>query len=199
MKRALAILLAALLALGLAACGRDTKEEGTVFGQGSASLILVADFSCGSEEPNRKEYTWRYDDGGNGPAVMDMAAALSELTGLDFALLDVTAAGSTGMLVDWSPEGSLFGMGEREQKEEFFLFDYDSTVWFMLDSLYQTIVRNIPAMRTKDIFFTMDGGKELALENLAYPGTFTLDTPYMGSAFYFAHAGGRGDDIDAVG
>jgi len=162
-------------------------------------LTLVADFSNGSEEPNRKEYTHTYDDPGNdGPSVEDIAEGLSELTGFDFTLLDVGTVGDTGIAIDWSPDSTLIAtLGEREQKEDFRFFDYDSMAWFMLDSLCQSILKNLP--ETEEVYYTMVGGKELYLENLSPPMSFTLDTPYMGSAFYFAHEDGRGDLLESEG
>jgi len=151
-------------------------------------------FNAAEGEEGRKEYPVEYEDyEGDGYSVWELAMGLSELTGLGFTLSDVTE-GKGGMVVTWSPEGSLFGLGEREQNEEFLFFDYDSMAWFMLDSLSETIRKNIPAMREKDIFYAMESGEALVLENLSPPMDFTLDTPYMGSAFYFAHQGERGDD-----
>jgi len=199
MKRALAILIAAMLLAGLGACGGKGKEDETapIPGEGSGTLTLVADYSCGSEIPNRQEYPYSYAGPENdGPGVTDMAQGLSELTGLDFTLLEVTTAGSTGMLIVWSPESSLFTIGERGLEEEFAFFNYDSLAWFMLDSLYQTILKNIPAMAERDIFYAMENGEGLVLKNLSPPMDFTLETPYMGSAFYFNHMGGRGDPIE---
>ena len=211
MKKILVLLIASVLLLGLAACGggEDKEESTTAAAQGQTTteeatapageagiLTLVAVFNAGEGEEGRKDYPVEFDDyEGDGYSVWEMSIALSELTGLNFNLLDV-AEDSAGMTVTWAPESTLFGMGDSEQKEEFFFFDYDSMAWFMLDSLCQTIVRNIPAMAEKDIFYAMEGGGGLVLENLSPPMDFTLETPYMGSAFYFAHADGRGDIID---
>ncbi|MCL2106945.1 MAG: hypothetical protein FWH26_07830 [Oscillospiraceae bacterium] len=159
-------------------------------------MTLVTDFGG---EDGRKEYPVEYDDyEGDGYSVWEMAMGLSELTGLDFTLLEVSPVGGAGFIITWSPESSLFGMGDREQNEEFQFFDYDSMAWFMLDSLWQTIRKNIPAATEEDIFYAMEGGKALVLENLSPPMDFTLETPYMGSAFYFAHQDGRGDIIDDI-
>ena len=159
-------------------------------------MTLVTDFGG---EDGRKEYPVEYDDyEGDGYSVWEMAMGLSELTGLDFTLLEVSPVGGAGFIITWSPESSLFGMGDREQNEEFQFFDYDSMAWFILDSLWQTIRKNIPAATEEDIFYAMEGGKALVLENLSPPMDFTLETPYMGRAFYFAHQDGRGDIIDDI-
>ena len=43
-------------------------------------------------------------------------------------------------------------------------------------------------------YYTMDGDKELAFEELYPVNEFPSDIPYMGSEFYFAHADVRGDE-----
>ena len=184
MKTILAILLAAALLLGFAACGREEIPD-------QANGILVADFSAGNPEPNRQEHDWVYT---GDLTVENIAMGLSELTGMRF---DVSAQmeGSKAT-IDWSPESALLSDAPIGQNGEYRFFDYDSLVWFLLDSLHLTILKNLPDIR--EVYYTMDGGKELALENLWYPKSFTLDTPYMGSAFYLAHAGGRGDDEEPV-
>jgi hypothetical protein len=198
MKKLLAILLAAASLLGLAACGDKENEP-----ESAGIMTLVAAFN-GEGEENWKEYLVEYDDyEGDGYTVEEMAMGLRELTGLDFGVSDVSNAGATTMLIDISQDSALFAGPPDPQKEEFYFFDYDSMAWFMLDSLARTIRRNIPAMGQGvsgyDIYFTMNGGESLVLENLSPPMDFTLDTPYMGSAFYFAHQDGRGDLIEDEG
>ena len=49
------------------------------------------------------------------------------------------------------------------------------------------------------LYHTMDGGKELAFDELYPVNIFPVDLPYMGSAFYFAHADVKGDENAAWG
>ena len=95
--------------------------------------------------------------------------------------------------MDWAADSTLVaGLDDREQKEEFFFFDYDSQCWFMMDSLWRTLTENLDA---ENIYYTMDGGQELVLENLSSSiNTFPSDVPYMGSGFYAAHDDVRGDE-----
>lgn len=212
MKKVLPLLLAFALLFTLAACLDDPKAaDGTTtaaeqpqtteqqrIGPVAGKLTLVVVFNEQDAEGRREDIVDYTDQEGDGPSVMDMAAALTELTGYDFALLDVTAApgGKAGMLVDWSPEGSLIGnLGDRKIKDDFSVFDYDSMAWLMMDSLAATIRKNMPVLAEGDIYYSMDGGKSLVLENLSPSRDFGLDTPYMGSTFYFTHDSGRGDDI----
>jgi len=204
-KKLLAILCAALLLAGLAACGgggqdgsNTTEAQSTIparpLAREEGTITLVAVFNAAEGGEGRKEYTVPYDDR-KGVFADGIANALTELTGLNFALGDVHATDSADMLVEWAPGSSLFGGTEQEPREDFVFFDYDSMAWFMLDSLYETILRNVPGMEGKEVYYTMNGMEtSLALPNLSPPMDFGLDTPYMGSAFYFAHQGGRGDD-----
>jgi len=200
-SKLLAILLASTLLLGLAACDFGGKAEETTVpkieqttgGEGGETLTLIVVRNAAEGKDGMEEFLVPYS-GPDGPSVQDMADGLTELTGLNFGQLDMGAMGRSTMTIDWPTDSTLFG-GSVNEKEEFFFFDYDSMAWFMLDSLYQTIRKNIPAMGQGvgeyDIYYTMNGGESLVLENLSPPMDFSLETPYMGSAFYFAHQGGR--------
>lgn len=196
MKRMIPIFLMLVLLAGLlAACGGESNEPSTSeSSEEFHQAKLIADFSGGSEEPNRKEKSYPYY------GQLDLEALpeqLSSWTGLDFTLNSITTT-DKGIVVDWAKGSTLIaGLDDREQKEEFRFLDADSLRWFMLDSLYQTLKTNQSS--GGDIFYTMDGGKELALEDLSPVSAFTLDTPYMGSAFYFAHSDVRGDEAENTG
>lgn len=146
--------------------------------------ILYAVFGA----DNVKEYPIEYT--GAQKTAEELAQELSKLTGLDF---NITASKTDdGWVVDWAAGSSLIaGLDNREQKEEFFFFDCDSLNWFMMDSLWQTLTTNLNA---ENIYYTMDGGKELTFEELYPVNEFPSDIPYMGSEFYFAHSDVRGDD-----
>ncbi len=203
MKKILPLFLVLALLLGFTACGGGGAKDPTTTapaantsgpnGQAEKSITLVADFSSGSVEPNWKEYPYEND---GSRTVEAMAAGLTELTGLDFTLKAVEVVDSKTIKVDWAANSTLVGgLDDRDFKEGFNFFDADSLNWFMMDSLYQTILKNIAG--TEEVFYTMDGGKELVFRELYPTKAFTLDTPYMGSAFYFAHTDGLGEDDPA--
>lgn len=108
----------------------------------------------------------------------ELAQELSELTGPDFTI--TASRVEDGWIVDWAADSTLVaGLDDREQKEEFFFFDYDSQCWFMMDSLWRTLTENLDA---ENIYYTMDGGQELVLEKPSSSiNTFPSDVPYMGS------------------
>ena len=176
MKKICLILAAAMLMCMAAACG--SKEEI------SQTDTLYAVFY--TEET--KEYPVTYT--GEKKTAVGLADALSELTGIDFTI--TAKETNDGLIVDWAAASALVaGSDGSEQKEEFFFFDYDSMCWFMMDSLWRTLTENLGI---ENVYYTMDGGKELVLEKMSPAREFPSDVPYMGSGFYAAHDDVRGDD-----
>lgn len=144
--------------------------------------VLYAVFSAEDVREYPIEYT------GAQKTAEELADELSELTGLDFII--TISKNSDGWIVDWSADSTLVaGLHDREQKEEFFFFDQDTLSWFMMDSLWRTLTENLD---TENIYYTMDGGKELVFTELYPVSEFPSDVPYMGSEFYYAHTDVQG-------
>lgn len=190
MKKILILLLTGLLAITLTACtekqngGNETQEEEKPDGV-LRSAILVFDFSCGSPEGGNirteiyESYSETIDD-------TELIYALSTVSGLDFNVT-VSLSDNGRVIADWAADSTLIaGLDDREQNEEFFFYDADSLRWFMMDSLWKTL-------GASEIYYTMDGGKELVFDDLYAAKVIPSDVPYMGSAFYFAHADDIGD------
>lgn len=174
-----AFLMALVLCLALTACGGKTVE-----------VTLYADFSNGSEtaEADGLIQTESAQVAEETPAAL--AEALSDWTGLDFEVGDVAVDGKK-ITVDWAASSTLVaGLDDREQKEGFHFYDADSLRWFMMDSLYRTLTENLDA---EEVYYTMDGGKELTLDGMNPVSIFPSDIAYQGSPFYFAHADVQGD------
>ena len=202
------LLLTAAIFTSLTACGGSKEAAGTpegttahetsaTAGEGQESAFtLYADFSSGNSDPEgnnlitTSEVTLSAE-----PTVQEIAQALSDWTGLDFALGDVTEAEGV-VTIDWAADSTLIaGLGDTEMKEDFHFYDVDSLNWFMMDSLRTTLLESYGAT---DVYYTMDGGQTLAFEAM-YPVTeFPSDMPYMGSAFYFNHADNMGDLDEGV-
>ncbi len=179
-----AVLLTLCLLTGCAAAPAET-EAPTLTG------VLYADFSCAAADTAGSqidEYPFEYT--GSAKTAGELAAGLSELTGLDFT---ITAAQTEDSLtVDWAVDSTLIaGLDDREQKEDFFFHDADSLRWFMMDSLWQTLTRNLGV---DTVCYTMDGGRELSFDELSPVQVFPSDIPYLGSIFYAAHADVKGED-----
>lgn len=160
----------------LVACGRTEESIRTD--------ILYAVF--GDEDV--REYPIEYS--GAKKTAEELARELSDLTGMDFTI--TASKTDDGLIVDWAADSTLIaGRDDREQKEDFRFYDYDSMSWFMMDSLWRTLTENLGV---ENVYYTMDGGKELVLEKMSPAREFPSDVPYMGSGFYAAHDDVRGDD-----
>lgn len=192
-KRSIFLTLAILICL-LSACGRASSSGDSASSKQAEPLqseeestqtdILYAVFSA----EDVKEYPIEYI--GDKKTAEELAGELTGLTGLDFFI--TASKTDDGWIVDWAADSTLIaGLDDREQKEEFHFFDHDSLCWFMMDSLWRTLTENLNA---ENIYYTMDGGRELFFEELYSVNVFPSDIPYMGSEFYFAHADVRGDD-----
>ncbi|WP_312700846.1 hypothetical protein [Sedimentibacter sp.] len=171
---------------------RLTDEEPSA---AAATAILIADFADGPDSTNCREYTWEYE------GALDIAVlsdGLSSTTGLDF-FVNGEIAGDKAFIA-WLDAGTLVaGLGDREQKEEFFFYDSVSLNWFMMDSMATTIKTNFPEVT--EVYFSGENGEPVMFpnpEDMASQGLpiLPVDLPYEGSAFFIAHADGRGDDLD---
>lgn len=168
MKKLSILLTLFMLICLIASCG--SKKENI------QNDILYAVFSA----ENVKEYPIEYS--GAKKTAEELAHELTELTGLDFTI--TASKTEDGLIVDWAADSTLVaGPGNREQKEEFVFYDYDSMSWFMMDSLCRTLTKNLNA---ENIYYTMNGGRELSLEKMSPAIIIPADAPYMGSEFYLA-------------
>ena len=182
MKKLLAILLAAMLLLGLAACKDKEYTD-----EDNKEMTLVVQRV--GEEP--KEYPSLYV---GDLTVEAIAMGLSELTGLRFGVTAV-ANDYGAVTVDWSADGTLFTGPSEEQNEGDFPFsNYESLAWFMLDSLNLSVARSLSDLG--DLYYSMDGGKTLVLDTMPDPLTIPLDEPYLGSDYFLAQMGGGGEPVD---
>ena len=189
MRKWMTGLLAASMLLSLAACsgGEQAPPETESSGQ---EITLVADFSNGSELAEEFDLIQTETGIAEEATPGAMAQALSEWSGLDFTL-NSAAVEEGAVTVDWAADSTLVaGLEDREQKEEFSFHDIDSLRWFMMDSLYSTLTANLGEV---EVYYTMDGGQDLSFDELYPVNLFPADTPYLGSPFYFAHAGGQGE------
>ena len=189
MKKISVFLTLAMLICLFTACGSaaDSSKQ-AVSSQGAVGTtqtdILYAVF--GAEDV--KEYPIEYT--GAEKTAEELAQELTKLTGLDFSI--TASKADDGWIVDWTADSTLIaGLDDREQKEEFHFFDQDSLRWFMMDSLWRTLTENL---NVENIYYTMDGGKELVFKELYPVKEFPSDIAYMGSEFYSAHADVKGDE-----
>jgi len=161
-------------------------------GGGLVTAGIILDFSFGSPEPIlRQETEYAYGE----IPIERLVECLDWFAALDFTV-SFPDCENGGVAVDWKTDSSLLlgtvpedhekrlGYLSAELAEALRFADADKLRWFMLDSLYRTLQDNFYT----DVYYTMDGGKELVLPGLSPVNTFPSGIPYMGSAFYFAHA-----------
>lgn len=165
--------------------GSDAPESDSTAASGQKTATLYVNMEIGSESAQAQQYAWTY----SGDLTAEILAdGLSQTTGLEFTIS--AAAVGDGIAVDWKADSTLVAtLGDREQKEAFHFYDADSMRWSMMDSLWMTLTKNLD---TENVYYTMDGGQELSVQELYPVQTIPADLPYMGSAFYFAHADGQG-------
>ncbi len=216
-KRFLALFLALMMIFALAACSGESEPtasptetptsnptetpssnptEAPPIDVVEYAVTLYADYSYGNTDAEEMGLITPYDAVVVELDPFELADALSALTGLSFELDGWTNGGSY-VSVDWSAESSLFVGPPDPQNEDFFFFDIDTLRWFMLDSLRRTLIENLDL---EEVYYTMNDGEDLVFDQLSavatYPDPAVLpaDEPFMGSAFYHNHAGGRADD-----
>jgi hypothetical protein len=214
MKKTLSGIIAVLLSVTLTACDiiwdimgvtPDREEEPIVGDLKTAPVIF--DRACGSAEENIQwETVYSYDD----ISLEEIIDSMSSWSGLNFNVTVTDREG--GLNIDWAADSSLITefdgssgeqedapliaefSGMREQTESYVFEDADTLRWFMMDSMKRTLNENGHPV----VYYTMDGGKELIFDELYPVNIFPADIEYMGSPFYFAHAGNRGDDSDVL-
>lgn len=138
-----------------------------------------------------EEYSYQYSD----PVSAEvLGEELCELTGLNFFFTSTSK--SDGIVIDWNANSGLFVMSDTKKMSLFFGYDSlpdgPSGHWFMLDSLWKTLAENLDV---ENIYYTMNGGKELKIDGLRN-GTiliseFPSDIAYMGSSFCSVHTDGN--------
>ena len=184
-----------VLAVTLCACGRtaETSTDSTSGTQaGETKITLYADFSAGSADAENLGLINTEEQTVSGDVTVEvLAERLSDWSGLDFELNDAKLSGDSAT-VDWAVNSTLVaGLDEREQKEGFRFYDNTSLNWFMLDSLAKTIKNNL---KVSTVYYSMEGGKTLVLEDMPCLNELSVDQPYEGSAFFCAHNDNGGDD-----
>ncbi|WP_027398454.1 hypothetical protein [Anaerovorax odorimutans] len=151
------------------------------------TAILYTNMETGSESGEFQTHSFKYS---GKLTAKTLAKGLSQLTGLDFII--TVSNKDENIYIDWAQDSTLIAnLDDREQYEEFFFFDCDSMRWFMMDSLWRTLKENLGV---ENVYYTMNGGKDLVFDALYPIKEFPADVPYMGSAFYSAHANVKGDE-----
>ncbi|MDY0235369.1 MAG: hypothetical protein RBR71_05045 [Gudongella sp.] len=188
--------LAILLGISILLIGCSSNEVTPQENQGSKAVVeneiamLYTNMSAGFKS-DFKTHPFEYT---GDLTVEKLAQGLSELTGLDFYITTQDPNDNLKEItIDWDQNSTLIAnLDDREQKDDFFLFDEDSMRWFMLDSLWYTVIENLDY---ENVYYTMNGGCNLEFDNLYPIKEFPSNIIYMGSAFYYAHADTHNGEI----
>ncbi len=112
---------------------------------------------------------------------LNIANALTEWTGLPFTL-NSSKHTTDSVTVDWALSSSLLDPEQDLIPHEGFHFTNTQAMqWFMLDTLFVTLQKNLQAT---SVFYTQDSGKPLHIANLTPIQNFPLHVAYAGSASY---------------
>lgn len=163
-KTVLVFSLVALFLLGcLSGCTAAPAANDSSSGSSSSSSEEDVNMITGTlyavlSKGNIKETDFGYEDGKL--TVLQVANALSEWTGLNFAVTS-SMNDDGSIVIDWSANSTLVaGLGNTEQKDEFFMHDVDTLSWFMMNSLCKSVRDNMDGV---DVFYSMNGGEPLDL------------------------------------
>jgi hypothetical protein len=197
-KRLFPILL--ILMMLLIACSASGAQTVTSDTGKTVNLTLYADFSNGFSNGilKQKQITLSVE---NEPASQSLIAfaladGLSEWTGLDFKLNNISFPDDQSVFVDWSKDSTLIaGIDDREWKEGFHFYDAVSLNWFMMDSLATTLKRNMETVtvyyQSQELPLTFPNPEDMATQGLP---ELPIDQPYEGSVFFVSHADARGSE-----
>ncbi len=166
MKKQLSIILTLLILL--AACGNDSQTA-TLY-----AVINAGDANGNGAIINEYPLTYQGD-----LTIEVLAKGLSDLTGYSFNAQSL--ASSEIFTIDWAMDSALFtDLLAAQPKDEFVLDSPNDIRWFMLDSLWLSISKNL---NQSQISFTMNGGQPF--DAGLYPLTsFAPNQPYLGSNIY---------------
>ncbi len=123
---------------------------------------------------------------------LNIANALTEWTGLPFTL-NSSKHTTDSVTVDWALTSSLLDPEQDLIPHEGFHFTNTQAMqWFMLDTLFVTLQKNLQAA---SVFYTQDSGKPLHITNLTPIQDFPLHIAYAGSASYKKNAVSAGPKL----
>lgn len=130
-------------------------------------------------EDSFKEYAYEYE-GELKPETL--IQGISDTTGWDLSLADEVTTGKGGMTVSFAKTSALFVGPPETQKEEFFMYDADTLITTILDSVKKTLQENFVDTsaggdpESLPIYYCMEGNQPLTFENLNV--TIPMDEPY---------------------
>ncbi len=183
------------IAISFAGCSASAQQPSTQSSTPSASNTQTSDTQASQEtssqaetqeallyigrEGNFKEYSLEYQ-GELKPETL--IQGISDLTGWDLSLSDEVTTGKGGMTVSFAKTSALFVGPPENQKDEFFMYDAESLIPTILDSVKKTLQENFVDTNaggdpdSLNIYYCMEGDQPLTFDNIDV--TIPMDTPY---------------------
>lgn len=183
------------IAISFAGCSASAQQQSTQSSTPSASNTQTSDTQASQEtssqaetqeallyigrEGNFKEYSLEYQ-GELKPETL--IQGISDLTGWDLSLSDEVTTGKGGMTVSFAKTSALFVGPPENQKDEFFMYDAESLIPTILDSVKKTLQENFVDTSaggdpdSLNIYYCMEGDQPLTFDNIDV--TIPMDTPY---------------------
>ena len=107
---------------------------------------------------------------------------MSDLTGWDLSLSKAVTIEKNHITVSFAKTSALFAGPPEPQKEEFFVYDADTLIPTILDSVKKTLQENFVTTcaggdpDSLHIYYRMEGDQPLTFDNLHI--TIPMDQPY---------------------
>lgn len=126
-----------------------------------------------------KEYALKYE-GELKPETL--IQGISNLTRWDLSLSDEVTTGKGGMTVSFAKTSALFVGPPENQKDEFFMYDAETLIPTILDSVKETLQENFVDTSaggdpdSLNIYYCMEGDQPLTFDNINV--TIPMDAPY---------------------
>lgn len=120
-----------------------------------------------------------------------LVQGIADLTGWNLELADTITSGKGGMTVSFSGSSAIFSGPPEVQKDEFHVYDAESMVFAVLDSIQMTLQNYASPVNPSsvDIYFCMEGDVPITLDNLGV--TLPMDQPYSHESLAALFAGAQ--------
>jgi len=168
-----------MLCAALSSCYDPNKTETSVkdvseefVGGGFSSATLVFDFSFGAGAEHYTEEPYMSDSDMSAEAIVEI---MTLLTGINF---DVRVSYDDGRyFAEWGANSDIFAeFNAVNIRDEFSFADVAALRWFMLDSMWRTLLVNFGS----EIYFVTNR----AHDDIVVPSPFSHSEPFRGSPFY---------------
>jgi len=180
-KKILLIFTAALLSCMMLTSCDDSKNDNDISGlpdmlaNGLEIATLTFDSSFNDEADSLMQELYMSDVAIFPDSIVEV---MNTLTGLNFAVK--ISYENNALYVEWTGRSDLFAdFAELTPREEFSFVSAEALRWFMLDSLWCTLIDNYGSVISSVYYVTNH-----AHDDITDPSPFNFGAPYRGSPFY---------------